>query len=311
MHRTNTRCMALTLATLLVGGCGSDGPTGPGGNGGGGGTGMSAKIDGVSWQAVPISLAAIPGQAGLFTLVGTMPDGNSSKNITLTLHSVSATGSFPLGTSFDVRGGRGSYGEMNAIWATETDARSGTVTVTALTSTRIAGTFEFTAAPGRGNASTVNRTITEGRFDLPLSFAPPAMPANAGKTMTATLNGTAWTAPNIVVQPLAGNQLNISTSGGTYSVSLNLAAITGPGTYALGTAAPLRAIIVGGGTGGINSPNCCYGLNASDTGTVTITTLTADRVIGTFSATLGAQPVNQATGTMVITNGKFDLGFRP
>jgi hypothetical protein len=43
------------------------------------------------------------------------------------------------------------------------------------------------------------------------------------------------------------------------------------------------------------------------TGTVTITSLTANRIVGTFTAT--AVPSQGSTSNLVITNGKFDITF--
>jgi hypothetical protein len=55
--------------------------------------------------------------------------------------------------------------------------------------------------------------------------------------------------------------------------------------------------------------NCCWG-GAGETSSVTITSLTATRVAGTFSANLPAIG-GSASGPMVITNGEFDLKIGP
>lgn len=69
---------------------------------------------------------------------------------------------------------------------------------------------------------------------------------------------------------------------------------------------PIRTI-----TAGLNgSPDCCWGLNAGgDVITVNVTSITPDRVQGTFSGTLQPHVGQPATTPLVVTNGVFDVGI--
>ena len=53
-----------------------------------------------------------------------------------------------------------------AAWAANPSGGSGTITVTALTSTRVAGTFQFTGAAVSGTGASATRQVTSGKFDL-------------------------------------------------------------------------------------------------------------------------------------------------
>jgi hypothetical protein len=63
---------------------------------------------------------------------------------------------------------------------------------------------------------------------------------------------------------------------------------------------------ISAGTGA--TAHCCWGLTASDVGTVTITSVTATRLRGTFSATLQPQAGSSQTQPLTITGGTFDVG---
>jgi hypothetical protein len=139
---------------------------------------------------------------------------------------------------------------------------------------------------------------------------PPPPPPGGSANFTATVNGQAWAS--------AANLVNVTAAAsGTYilsgtalqgtnprSVTMTLMNIPGPGTYPLGTGAG-----VSGGTGIYAESAGGWGTPLSgDAGTITLTTLTAARIAGTFAFT-GDAVSGGATGTRAVTNGAFDLAI--
>jgi hypothetical protein len=305
--------LALALAT---GACGGDGGA-PGG--GGGGSGFTAKIDGKDWAAAPISIAATASPVpGGIILLGSQNTNGAVTGITITLNDITGPGTYALGVGPGVYGGIASVGEGSGgggnanVWETPLDGVSGAITLTAVGAGRIAGTFQFNAAPGRRNTAGGTRTVTDGHFDLAFMGNLLPVPDNMGAKVSATLNGVpynAWTVIGRLQDYTGGAGVSIDTTSSENALSLQLVGVTAPGTYPVSDAAPLRTIIAGL-NGGMAS-NCCWGLNAGgDTGTITITSLTATRVKGTFSGTLQPQPKRPATAPLVVTDGAFDVGIQ-
>lgn len=126
---------------------------------------------------------------------------------------------------------------------------------------------------------------------------------NSSAPMSATIDGAAWSTPvpqgvyrNSILS-IAGIDLGITASVG-FAV-----AATKTGTYsvAYGNSAGGSATITKTGKGwGSALPG--------GTGSVTITTLTANHAVGTF--VFDAVPASGgATGTVHVTDGKFDVTF--
>lgn len=137
--------VALAAALTSCGGGGSSGVTGPGGASGP----MSARVDGVQWNADELGggLGAGHPMLGMYTIPGRRTSGRDS--------GVSRSHALQRGRSGrvrargeldDVRGGA-IYGNANAAWNTPLSGMAGTAIVTTLTATRIAGTFAFQATP--------------------------------------------------------------------------------------------------------------------------------------------------------------------
>jgi uncharacterized protein DUF6252 len=139
----------------------------------------------------------------------------------------------------------------------------------------------------------------------------PGATTGTGTTkMTATLDGKAWTAGSsfaIEVSAVASRYLISGTETSTNtSISLSIGDIAGVGTYPLG----VDGVFVAGGLGSVaigatqtwNSPS------SGAAGTVTITSLTAKRIAGTFSFNANAA-TGGATGTRSVTTGVFDVPF--
>ena len=122
--------------------------------------------------------------------------------------------------------------------------------------------------------------------------------------MTATLDGKAWASP----VPSAVYSSNILSVAGidlgiTASVGFATGGVTGPGTYSL----TFGNQLAGHGTVSKAGQGWTSGVQGG-TGTLTLTTVAAHHVVGTFAfdavATSGG-----ATGTIHVTNGKFDITF--
>lgn len=141
---------------------------------------------------------------------------------------------------------------------------------------------------------------------------------NGTDSFTADIAGAAWAsdAAGLIVQagsPATPGSIIIS---GTHVVSttnvtslvLTLAYIAGPGIYPLG----VNQVSTAGGTGILQQINGATVANrttalSGNAGVVTITSLTATRISGTFAFT--ATPIlgSTFTGDVAVTNGSFDL----
>lgn len=129
-------------------------------------------------------------------------------------------------------------------------------------------------------------------------------------SMTAQINGVSWRsigAISVSRQP----QQNVigfagTGSGGntTYAVSIAISAATGPGTHNLNIFAggDGSSLIIG------NSAALGWATAAQGgSGTLTITSLTANRIVGTFSGILS--PAGHSAGNLTVTGGTFDVTF--
>jgi len=309
--RGTTWVVAGTAAVVALGSCGGGDSGGPNG----GGSGFTAKVDGVSWEALPISIAAnaIAGLPGALLVLGTDNSTGSSRSITITLQNISGPGTYALGVGSDVIGGIGLYGEAGEGWITENTGMAGTVILTTLTADRIAGTFEYDADPGNNNNVGGTRRVTQGRFDLPFTGTLVPVPANVGSEVSATFGGdpyNAWSVNGLLQDHLGGAGFQFSSSTKEHGLSVLLSGVTAPGTYTINHMSPVRSI--GAGRNGGDADHCCWGGGGSalDVGTITITSLTPGRVRGTLTATLQPSPGTAATTPLVITDAEFNVGIQ-
>jgi hypothetical protein len=128
--------------------------------------------------------------------------------------------------------------------------------------------------------------------------------ANPNDPMSATIDGVAWSSPvpsgrfNNSIVAVAGLDLGL-----TASVSFGLFA-SAPGTYSVGPNNTnfASAVVTKGGSAGWGSTF------AGGSGSVTITTLTSNHMVGTFSFDAGPS-TGGATGVVHVTNGKFNITF--
>jgi hypothetical protein len=142
-----------TAAAVLATSCGGGGetPTGPG-------TGsLTAQVDGAAWRAS--RGVAATRAAGFIGVGGTASDASS---ISFAFPDT-GPGTFAVASS---NGTNGSYVKSGQGWtAAFGNGGSGTITVTTLTTSRVAGTFSF-VAPGISGGAAGNKTVTNGSFDI-------------------------------------------------------------------------------------------------------------------------------------------------
>lgn len=159
MKRTAT--VIASLAVLVAcGGSGDSNPTGPSGNNGTTGDGnVSATVNGVAWRSVKSGDHVT--RTGQFYGISAV---NPPYALILGIGNVTGPGTFSL----NLATGNGSSAIISNSaggWGTAFSGGTGTITVTALSATRIAGTFSFDAVPGSGTAAGTMQ-VRNGTFDV-------------------------------------------------------------------------------------------------------------------------------------------------
>ncbi len=288
--------LASAIGLSLLAACGGDGGSGPDG----GDADFSATIEGAEWTAASQSATAAAGPGGTFTIAGGSAE-SSPRAIIMTLYNIGGPGTYPFGVGPTVAGGIGSVTTGSSSYTTPLSGAAGTVTISSLTSNRIAGTFEFTAG-----ADPVFRHVTDGRFDLPFTASGSiAVPDYAGNLFSGTLNDAPWNAATVVmVAAPASGTLAVGISNLTYQITLILSGWTGTGSYDLGTGVSreMSAMAGSGSTG-------TWGGSGLSTGTVTVTSASATRVSGSYDVTLMPAGAG-ATGNLHFV-GTFSFGIQP
>ena len=303
------RISALAILAVVTACGGSGSPTGPGGPGGVGT--FTATIDGSNWVSTMnqvVGGGSGPNQVpGLITITGTqVVSAANYTNLTLFLGYIGGTGTYPLGVNHGTTAGGGGLvtapqGSSVGSWSTNLTGAAGTVTVTSLTTSRIAGTFQFTAPPQSYSQTTGTRVVTNGKFDMPLPAGFTAAPANdRGSRIAALINGASWNGATVTA---LGSQTVFVLGGLTDSLSISISptvAASVGGTYPLGGVGNGTVIVTRVGT----SNSWSSGV-AGSVGSLTIASLGNGRATGTFTATL--IPGAGTTGNMSITQGTFDV----
>jgi hypothetical protein len=305
---TSFRLACLAAVFALVGfGCGGgdDGdPVGPGPDGNET-RWMRAKIDGVDWSVPELALgsAASHTSPGLYVIIA-QPTGDHRLQIVLS--NIAEAGVYPLGVGANVRGGTVTLSLAPSTWIAPPTGAAGSITLTALSDTLIAGTFSFEARPVGGAGGT--KIVTDGEFRLPVTtvgvIGPPA--ENAWSEVRATVAGSAWNAAGVATT-FSTSTLSIVAFTDTRTITMTIAEVAGEGDYPISTGAPIRSITVVGD--GVDPLVCCWGPYAPATGSVTIESLTGTRIRGRFAASLEPAPGSAASGTLGIVSGTFDNGL--
>jgi hypothetical protein len=158
------RRLALAALLTVLAGCGGSSPTGPSSNTQSTSS-LTARIDGTQWTAA----SGIFGnyQNNILSIGGS----NTGSQVTLGF-AVGRGDGGPLTTatySFGPLEGHNAtlyMGNPVQGWFGGPNFGSGTVTITALSSTGAAGTFTFTLVPTPGTGSSGNKAITQGLFNI-------------------------------------------------------------------------------------------------------------------------------------------------
>jgi hypothetical protein len=131
-----------------------------------------------------------------------------------------------------------------------------------------------------------------------------------GGTMSATVDGAAWTANTSVGAARNGQFIGlagVSGMGGSQT-TISMGFPDALGTFTATTAVGINANFSVAGTGALWQ---ALGIGAIvGSITVTVTELTAERVRGTFSFTAPPVASTVATGTKTVTSGSFDARFQ-
>ncbi len=298
--------MGMTAVAVLWVACGGGSGNNAGGGGGGSGA-MTASIEGQSFSADQSSsaLASTSATVSVYTLTGSHVSGQTYQTLVVSLYNITGPGTYPLGVNSSNFGGIGTFGENQGAWVTPLNGTAGTIIVSSLTSSRIAGTFNFTGSELANPSAT--RTVSNGAFDLAITGTPGTVQPYQGSTMKATLGGTAWIGATIVVIAKTGGVYSFGGSSqtggaglGLSNVSITLSGVTAPGTYQLGPAT--------GSTISATYAGTAYRSNfAGSSGSVVVSSVDANRMKGTFSGTFGSG----GASTLTVSNGTFDIGLGP
>ncbi|HSB53096.1 MAG TPA: DUF6252 family protein, partial [Gemmatimonadales bacterium] len=134
-----------------------------------------------------------------------------------------------------------------------------------------------------------------------------------GSGFSAIIDGQAWEATPISIGANPVNALpgtliitGVQTIGNVSTgVTITLYNISGPGTYPLGVSSN-----VFGGIGTVGEAGDAWITdNIGTAGSLTITTLTASHITGSFAFVAAPGHQNTQTNSRVVTNGRFDLPF--
>ncbi|MDH3205529.1 MAG: DUF6252 family protein [Gemmatimonadota bacterium] len=155
MSQSRTRpflsAVTMVVVSTLVA-CGGDDPAGLGVVGTGP---MSAMVDGVQWTAT-VAFATNTGG-----IVGVGGSGATGEGIGFAFQG-STTGTYSIGTG-NVHSANYTFGSNS--WVAGNTVGSGSIVVTTLDATRVAGTFSFEAVSATGGTP-ATRSITQGAFDV-------------------------------------------------------------------------------------------------------------------------------------------------
>jgi Family of unknown function (DUF6252) len=144
----------------------------------------------------------------------------------------------------------------------------------------------------------------------------PAGPSGDGSinlpngSMSATINGTPWNATLIAVNFIApsaqfeGIVTILGTDAAQRSISVT-ARSGGPGTYTVGGTSSTNMFVADANGQGWQAQPPFPG----SSGTVTFTTMTANRAVGTFTFFAVPATATGASGNMNVTSGRFDVTY--
>ena len=129
-------------------------------------------------------------------------------------------------------------------------------------------------------------------------------PNKSAGTLSARIDGAAWTATAVSVGVNTGGLIIAGASASGQGLAIGVSRTQGTGTQTFGSnVSALGTLTIGTGSW---SATGLQGIGG--TGSVTLTTLTSNRAAGTFTFT--AKPLaGGASGDRVVTQGAFDVTF--
>lgn len=264
---------------------------------------FEAVVNGVRWTALTARGSSLP--FGGFNISGDNIFSLDPLNLSLNLSNVVGPGTYLLGVDESMfSGGTGTVRRIGGgMWLTPYSGDAGTVTLTTVTPTHLAGTFSFTAKSTAGFGP--DRVVSQGAFNLPLSnlHNVTISPDNEGLSVTGSIGGRPFTAGRwYTLGYNATRGLVLSVSDTTYRLDMDIADALTVGTYALGSGTA-RTFTVSELT---PSPRFWGGASSASTGTVTISSVSDKRVTGSFAATLPPTSANPAVAPLAIS-GSFRM----
>lgn len=121
-------------------------------------------------------------------------------------------------------------------------------------------------------------------------------------TMSARIDGTQWTATNVGVTARNGALIVAGANTAGVGVGFGASMIQGTGTQTFGPG------IVSTANGSVTQATMAWSAsNFQGSGSVTLTTLTANRATGTFTFTAPALIAGSTPSPRVVTAGQFDV----
>ncbi len=289
----------LLAAMFSIAACSSDGPSGPEEEEEL--PDMSARIDGAAWSP-SIAITAINAAPGIYSITGTRISGANNYTLVFSLFNIKGPGTYPLGVTPSVFGGTANLSRPPADgWTTPLNGVAGEINITTLTANRMVAQFRFDTTPILPGSPGAPK-VTDGTLDIPVSGTGGLALAHQGSTLTGNVGGAFAASGVAAILSNAGNNptLVITANNGTRSLSIGLSQMTGPASYAVGGVNSTRTVSVSG------APGNAQATWLSQSGTVTISSVTATRITGSFSATV-APAAGGATGNLTVS-GDFDIG---
>jgi hypothetical protein len=293
-----TVALLLCVPLLMAVGCGgSDGPSNPGGGGGGGGgNSFTAVIDGVNWASdeafISVTGISTPTREGMLIITGF--EASSGRGLSMGISFFIGPATQPLGVNTGTTpGGTGTVMVTPESWTTPMSGQAGFITLSARTATRVAGTFNYTAE-ALGGAVPAARVVTGGAFDITKDSGLPPLPTGVGSTAIATIGGVPWNAATIVGLSGGGTSFTLAADNTSYSITLSPKQLVSAGnTYGIPSQMGITVLRTG-------TADSWWGGLGADIGSITITTLTTNRVVATFNGNL--VPLN-AVGNLAVGGG--------
>jgi hypothetical protein len=127
-------------------------------------------------------------------------------------------------------------------------------------------------------------------------------PANPnGETMSARIDGEAWSAQSIAIDSAPPSLLVIRGENAARTLALVIPLGQGAGRQTVGSTTPIAAVLV------IGPESWAASRTQGGAGSITLTTVVPGHVAGTFEFTMaheGASPAARA-----VTSGKFDVRY--